>query len=106
MSEIVVLVVEDDKTSAMLIEQMLRKIGVKDVLTAENGLEGLEVLGQKTVDCVVCDGVMPKLDGLEFTIRVRTGTAQSAPNVPIMLLTARQEDAWATAAQDAEQTSS
>jgi len=101
LEDIVVLVVEDDKTSLMLLEGMLRKIGVKDVVTASDGSEGLEVLAARAVDCIVCDGVMPGIDGLELTIRVRTGEAQAAPNVPIMLLTARQEEAWATAARDA-----
>ena len=99
--EISVMVVEDDKISAQLTEAMLRKIGVKDVSVATNGSEALDLLGERSVDCVVCDGVMPTIDGLEFTIRVRTGLAQSATNMPIMLLTARQEETWANAARDA-----
>lgn len=99
--EISVMVVEDDRISAQLTEAMLRKIGVKDVSVATNGSEALDLLAERSVDCVVCDGVMPTIDGLEFTIRVRTGLAQSATNMPIMLLTARQEETWANAARDA-----
>lgn len=99
--DISVMVVEDDRISAQLTEAMLRKIGVKDVSFATNGSEALDLLAQRSVDCVVCDGVMPNIDGLEFTIRVRTGFAQSAANMPIMLLTARQEETWANAARDA-----
>ncbi|MCR9175354.1 MAG: diguanylate cyclase [Alphaproteobacteria bacterium] len=99
--EISVMVVEDDRISAQLTEAMLRKIGVKDVCVAANGSDALDLLAQRSVDCVVCDGVMPTIDGLEFTIRVRTGFAQSATNMPIMLLTARQEETWANAARDA-----
>lgn len=101
LEEMTILIVEDDPTSATLLGHMIRKMGVKDVLVAGNGLEGLDTLANNAVDCVICDGVMPKVDGLEFTIRVRTGAAQSAANMPIMLLTARQEESWANAARDA-----
>lgn len=101
LEEMTVLIVEDDPTSAKLLDHMIRKMGVKDVLIANNGLEGLDTLANNAVDCVICDGVMPEVDGLEFTIRVRTGAAQSTANMPIMLLTARQEESWANAARDA-----
>src|SRR5690554_6697104 len=57
------------------------------VLTAENGVEALEVLQESNVNLVVCDIMMPKMDGFEFTERVKSAIEFS--HIPVILLTAK-----------------
>ncbi|NLI99979.1 MAG: response regulator [Bacteroidales bacterium] len=57
------------------------------VLTAENGVEALEVLRASSVNLVVCDIMMPKMDGFEFTGRVKSDIEFS--HIPVILLTAK-----------------
>lgn len=55
--------------------------------TAENGMEAVEILNNEPVDLVVCDIMMPVMDGLELCRHIKTSTGIS--HVPIVLLTAK-----------------
>ena len=57
------------------------------VIEAADGKEGLEVARREVPDLVVCDVMMPVMDGLEFTERLKTGTATS--HIPVIMLTAK-----------------
>lgn len=65
-----VLVVEDDQDHRELADQMLTALGAR-VLVAEDGREALQVLDTESVSLVLCDVLMPMIDGLEFARRVR-----------------------------------
>lgn len=55
---------------------------------AYNGAEALEIVENETIDLILLDIMMPKMDGLEAMTRIRKKS-----NVPIILLTAKSEDA-------------
>jgi EAL domain-containing protein (putative c-di-GMP-specific phosphodiesterase class I)/ActR/RegA family two-component response regulator len=61
-----VLVIDDDSTVQELMLSFLAELGVKDVATAGNGKEGLQVLDQNPRDIIFCDLDMPEMDGIEF----------------------------------------
>lgn len=44
---------------------------LEQVITAGDGKQGLEVLNQKNVDCVICDFSMPIMDGLQVISKTR-----------------------------------
>jgi two-component system cell cycle sensor histidine kinase/response regulator CckA len=56
------LLVEDDESVRALIARGLRSRGF-DVIEAANGREALEALAHRAVDLVVCDVIMPEMDG-------------------------------------------
>jgi EAL domain-containing protein (putative c-di-GMP-specific phosphodiesterase class I)/DNA-binding response OmpR family regulator len=70
------LVVDDDPVVLQHMAAMLTTLGVKEVLTASNGIDALKLLGERngTLEALVCDLNMPGMDGVEL-IRLfgRTG---------------------------------
>jgi DNA-binding response OmpR family regulator len=57
------------------------------VLEAENGREMLEIIGREDIQLVLMDIMMPQLDGMAATTKLR-----ETSNVPVILLTAKSED--------------
>ena len=86
MSEIHVLVVDDEKEIADLVEIYLVSDGYK-VYKASNALEGLEILEKETIHLVLLDIMMPGMDGLEMCRKIR-----ETNNIPIIMLSARSAD--------------
>lgn len=87
MNEPVVLVVDDEKALRDFVRRNLEARQYK-VLTASNGLEALAVFQTNAIDLVILDLMMPHLDGLETTRRIRQSS-----NTPIIILTALGEEA-------------
>ncbi len=79
-----ILIVDDNKTVRTLLSINLRKENF-EVLEAENGVEGLEVVNEQMPDLVISDIIMPQMDGFEFCKQVRT--TSKTPMVPFMFLT-------------------
>jgi len=82
----VVLVVDDDKEIRNAIEIYLKNEGIS-VLKAKDGLEGLEMLESNQVHLVILDIMMPRLDGIAATFKIR-----EQRNLPILILSAKSED--------------
>jgi two-component system chemotaxis response regulator CheY len=75
-----------------IIKNTLNKIGFPNVLEAEHGLEGLEVLAKNKVDLIITDWNMPEMDGLTFVKTLRS--KDEFKEVPILMVTteAAKED--------------
>ena len=82
-----VLVVDDEKPLREFVRRNLEVRGYK-VLTAANGLEALAIFKNEAVQLVIMDIMMPHMDGLETTRRIRQES-----HVPIVILTAMGEEA-------------
>jgi CheY-like chemotaxis protein len=90
-----ILLVDDSVSVRRFVGHMLQKAGF-EVLTANDGAEALERLGDTTVDVVVTDLEMPRLNGYELIedLRRRASTRE----VPVVVLTTRAgEKHWALA---------
>jgi DNA-binding response OmpR family regulator len=81
-----VLVVEDDLALSDVVSFTLRRAGY-EVVTAYDGLTGIELFEQAAPDLVLLDLNLPRLDGLGVCRRVRAGS-----DVPIIILSVRGED--------------
>lgn len=82
-----ILVCDDDKEIVEAIEIYLTQEGY-EVLKAYDGVEALKVLEKTHVDLLVIDVMMPKLDGIRATLKIREEN-----NMPIIILSAKSEDA-------------
>ena len=80
-----VLVVDDEDDLRFLARTMLERAG-HEVLTAANGRQALEVIGQEAVDLVVVDIQMPVMDGSELIAELRAGPRTSC--IPIVMWSA------------------
>jgi len=82
-----VLVCDDDKEIVDAIEIYLSQEGYQ-VLKAYNGIEAVDVLQKEEVQLLIIDIMMPKLDGLRATLKIRENNS-----LPIIILSAKSEDA-------------
>ena len=81
-----ILVVDDDKEIVESIEIYLKNEGF-NIFKAYNGIEALETLIEKEIHLILMDIMMPKLDGIKATIKIR-----EEKNIPIILVSAKSED--------------
>lgn len=87
-SELAILVAEDDTTSGMVAASLLKKMGHR-VVVVQDGKQALEELKQDSFDVVLMDVQMPTMDGVEATRAVRQGDAGAMNmDIPIVAMTA------------------
>ena len=86
MAEINILVVDDEKEIADLVEIYLVSDGYR-VFKAENAKEGLDIFDRENIHLVLLDIMMPGMDGLEMCRKIR-----ETNNIPIIMLSARSTD--------------
>ncbi|MBQ7296080.1 MAG: response regulator transcription factor [Clostridia bacterium] len=82
-----VLVCDDDKAIVRSIEIYLKADGY-NTLAAYNGIEAVNILMENEVHCIIMDIMMPGMDGISATLKIRERS-----NVPIIFLSAKSEDA-------------
>jgi DNA-binding response OmpR family regulator len=87
MHEATILVVDDEPSIGEVVSIYLRRAGYQ-VLVAHDGQAALEAVEKQPPDLVVLDLMLPQVDGLQITRRLR---AQG--DTPIIMLTARREEA-------------
>ncbi len=81
-----ILIVDDDKEIAIAISRLLSGEGYQ-TLVAHDGLQALDIIAQQEVHLVILDIMMPRLDGLSATMKIRADK-----NIPIIMLSAKSED--------------
>ncbi|MFD0678042.1 MULTISPECIES: response regulator transcription factor [unclassified Paenibacillus] len=82
-----VLIVDDDAEIQEAVSIYLRNEHL-NVFTASNGLEALNVLEQYDIHLIVLDIMMPRMDGIQATLKIR-----ETKNIPILIVSAKTEDA-------------
>ncbi|NCD70229.1 ATP-binding protein [Mucilaginibacter agri] len=85
--ELNILIAEDNRINAMLLEKMLHNWGIKTVL-AVNGEEALAKLKDQNIDLILMDLQMPIMDGYQAAVNVRALTDPIKANIPILAVTA------------------
>lgn len=85
-----VVIVDDARTSRAFFQRALMPAGYNDVRIAESGPRALEMLTDRPADVVLADWMMPEMDGLELTERIRARDEDEGRYTAIILSTARE----------------
>ncbi len=80
------LLIDDDPNLILLVKDYLEFRGY-EVVTAENGREALEVLEKQTPDMIICDVMMPEMDGYSLVSAIRSDPKTSW--IPVLFLSAK-----------------
>ncbi|MDA0116537.1 response regulator [Vibrio sp. T11.5] len=86
-SDVSILVAEDNKANQLVISEMFKRIGVSMDI-AENGLRALEMVEQYHYDLIFMDISMPEMDGMETCKTIRSMADEKVRHIPIIALTA------------------
>ncbi len=86
MSGVTILMVDDEVEIIKLMEIYVRNEGYT-LLTANSGMEALEILKTHKVDLIILDVMMPKMDGIQACMKIREEN-----NTPIIMLSAKSQE--------------
>ena len=78
-----ILVVDDEKNYLLVMAALLSDQGY-EALTAENGVQALELIEEADLDLVLTDMKMPQMDGIELLTRI----SKIRPELPVIMMTA------------------
>ncbi len=88
-TSIKVLIVDDFATMRRILKNILKQLGFKNILEADDGTTALEVLGKQDVDLIISDWNMPKMTGLELLKKIRADEKYSKH--PFLMVTAEAQ---------------
>ncbi|MEA1968755.1 MAG: response regulator [Thermodesulfobacteriota bacterium] len=88
-TSIKVLIVDDFATMRRILKNILKQIGFKNLLEADDGTTALEVMEKQVVDLVISDWNMPKMTGLELLKTIRADKQYA--RVPFLMVTAEAQ---------------
>lgn len=83
-----ILIIEDEKNIMLVYSRLLDKEGY-EVLTAEDGLKGLELAQEKLPDLILLDLVLPKLDGFKILSTLKED--DETRKIPVIIISARSD---------------
>lgn len=86
LTDVRVLVVDDEESARNYIEMVLREMGFENIISAGDGRSALETFQdfEDGIDLIVCDWMMPRMSGLDFLKQVRS----VKPKLPFLMVTA------------------
>ncbi|HEX4198021.1 MAG TPA: response regulator [Caulobacteraceae bacterium] len=82
-----ILLVDDNFHMRVLLTEILRAIGVRDVFEATDGAEALKCLRANQIDIIMTDLAMQPLDGIDFVRLLRNSPDSPNPMAPVIMIT-------------------
>ena len=96
-----ILLVDDNHYMRVLLSEILRAIGVKDIIEANDGAEGLQMMRDNPVDIVMTDLSMQPLDGIDFVRLLRNSPDSPNKMAPVIMITGHSTLARVNEAREA-----
>lgn len=82
-----ILIIDDSRYARLKMSKPIAEAGY-EVLEAENGLEGLDLVRKEKPDCIICDLLMPVMDGYAFLENIK----KEKITIPVLVLTSDIQD--------------
>ena len=82
-----ILLVDDNHHMRILLTEILRAIGVRDVFEATDGAEALQLMRSHAIDIIMTDLAMHPLDGIDFVRLLRNSPDSPNPMAPVIMIT-------------------
>jgi len=82
-----ILLVDDNHHMRVLLTEILRAIGVRQVFEANDGAEALQIMRAQQIDIIMTDLAMQPLDGLDFVRTLRNSPESPNPMAPVIMIT-------------------
>ena len=96
-----ILLVDDNQHMIVLLTEILRAIGVRQISEAEDGLTAINKMRRQDYDLIITDLTMQPLDGIDFVNLVRNAPDSPNPMIPIIMVTGHSTHAKVKEARDA-----
>lgn len=96
-----ILLVDDNHHMRVLLTEILRAIGVRNVFEANDGAEAIRIMRAHQVDIIMTDLAMQPLDGLDFVRMLRKSPDSPNPMAPVIMITGHSTIRRVTEARDA-----
>ena len=96
-----ILLVDDNHHMRVLLAEILRAIGVRHILEANDGAEALQLMRGSAVDIVITDLAMQPLDGIDFLRLLRNSPESPNPMIPVIMITGHSTQRRIFEARDA-----
>ena len=84
-----VLVVDDFATMRKIVKNILRQLGLENVVEADDGTTAWEILNKDSIDFIVSDWNMPQMSGIELLRKVRS--SEEYADIPFLMVTAEAQ---------------
>lgn len=82
-----ILVVDDNQHMRVLVGEILKAVGVRQIHEASDGAQGLQMLRDHPVDIIITDLSMQPLDGIDFVRLLRRSPDSPNPMCPVIMIT-------------------
>jgi diguanylate cyclase (GGDEF)-like protein len=89
-TDLSIIIVDDLQFSRIVVKTALKKAGYDGVRLADSATQALGMLAEQTADVVLADWMMPEMDGLELTDRIRQRDEETGSYTAIILFTANE----------------
>ena len=96
-----ILLVDDNQHMRMLLTEILRALGVRQIYEAMDGAEALQVLRETQMDIIMTDLTMGPLDGIDFVNLLRNSPDSPSPFAPVIMITGHSTMRRVAEARDA-----
>ncbi|MFZ0269983.1 response regulator [Caulobacter sp.] len=96
-----ILLVDDNQHMRMLLTEILRSLGVRQIFEAMDGAEALQLMRDTQMDLVMSDLTMSPLDGIDFVNLLRNSPDSPGPFTPVIMITGHSTMRRVAEARDA-----
>lgn len=92
MSEMKILIAEDEAQNKILIKRMLKKLDQTNLTIVDDGQEVIDIMQKETFDLLIMDISMPRLDGISAAKLVKSNNGYLSGNIPIVIVSGNSPD--------------